>query len=224
MGPPHLDSETLALTSRRLRGRWALPSQRRQSRPGSGSRGGGVAGSPGSRKVSGAPARPSAADWPGRRRPAGARPAGSAPPPAPRCSGSRLPGSGLPRLPGSRAPGLSRLPGSRATRPAPPGQSRAQPPQLLPPDRHRAEAGRGGAGAHLLDQSTPPTATPPGRTRQGGPLIPGSRPLSPLWLRVWAGPHAPSLPPPIQARPHCPPNPGPQGPPRPSVRTPGFQR
>lgn len=124
-------------------------------------------------------------------------PAGSAPPPAPRCSGSRAP---------------------PATRPAQPGQSPAQPPQLLPPDRHRAEAGRGGAGAHLLDQSTP--LLPPRQAGLGrADPIPGSRSLSPLWLRVWAGPHAPSLPPPIQVQRAA----VSASPPRPSVRTPGFQ-
>lgn len=161
---------------------------------GSESRGGGVARSPSSRKVSVAPARRRAADRAKQAADLQERAAaGSAPPPAPRCSGSRAP---------------------LATRPAQPGQSQAQQP-AAPPARPAPSGGREGRGGGAPVRPIDPTAaTPPGRTGQGGPLTPGTRPLSPLWPRIWAGPHAPFLPALIQGRPHCPPLPGRRGPAR----------
>lgn len=104
--------------------------------PGPGSRGGGIAGSPGGRKVSVAPARRSTAE---RAKQAAGRAA---------VRSGRLRASAcaaVPRLPGS--PGHPAGPASPIRRPSQ--------PQLRPPRRHREEVGRGGAGAHLFDQSTP---------------------------------------------------------------------
>ncbi|XP_032164506.1 uncharacterized protein LOC116570964 isoform X1 [Mustela erminea] len=141
----------------RRRGHCALPSRRRRSPSSTPDRGHEVAESRGRRKVSVAPGRRSG---PSRRRGrAGAHSGGLR---ASACA-AVLWQQGSPRPPG---------------RPSP-ANRRPRHPQLRPPGRDRAEAGRGGAGAHLFGQSTPLQTTSPRphcQTEQGDPLCSRHRP------------------------------------------------
>lgn len=173
----------LALTSTRRPGRWALPSQRHWSRSsaewsGEMARSRGLGAQESLRSV-GQAERSGAGQ-------AGGGPRGSALRPAPRLRPHR----------GALTPGLPRPLG----RPSP-ANRRPRHPQLRPPGRDPAEAGRGGAGAHLFGQSTPLLPPAPAGLGRADPLrSPHTSPQSPLWPGIEAGPHAPCHPTPPRTR------------------------